>query len=70
MHTYHLSIERHWCQGMDFDGFDLMRKPGLRDKHRELIASCLGTPGCHAVNTNGWLKSGVAVSVVYVKLKH
>ena len=49
-------------QGMDFDGFDLLKKPSMRDKPSELVALAGSTPGCMAVNTNGWLKAGVAVS--------
>jgi hypothetical protein len=48
-------------QGMDFDGFNLMRKPALRDKPNLLVAAARGAAGAVAVNTNGWLKSGVAV---------
>jgi len=47
-------------QGMDFDGFDLLKKPSMRDKPSELVALAGSTPGCMAVNTNGWLKAGVA----------
>jgi hypothetical protein len=46
---------------MDFDGFDLAKKPAMRDKPQELIGLARHTPGCVAANTNGWLKSGVAV---------
>jgi hypothetical protein len=48
-------------QGMDFDGFNLMRKPALRDKPNLLVAAARGAAGAVAVNTNGWIKSGVAV---------
>uniref|UniRef100_A0A7S0RXK2 Uncharacterized protein n=1 Tax=Pyramimonas obovata TaxID=1411642 RepID=A0A7S0RXK2_9CHLO len=47
-------------QGMDFDGFDLLKKPSMRDKPSELVSLARSTPGCMAVNTNGWLKAGVA----------
>jgi len=46
---------------MDFDGFNLARKPALRDKPNLLVAAARGAAGTVAVNTNGWLKSGVAV---------
>eukprot|EP00976_Prorocentrum_cordatum_P114203 1195816-Prorocentrum_minimum.AAC.13 len=48
---------------MDFDGFDLVKKPSMRDKPGELLAFATHTPKCMAVNTNGWLKAGVAVRV-------
>ena len=49
------------AQGWDFDGFNLMWKPALRDKPAQLVAAAKGAAGTAAVNTNGWLKSAVAV---------
>ena len=49
---------------MDFDYFDLEKRPDftLKGNHAALVALAERTPGCVAVNTNGWLKASIAVS--------